>query len=61
MNSKNCEVRQVEEMAVRDENGSVGMGGRLCKKTGGGWVSTRQSSTDDVLPSQDAGSSRREL
>ena len=32
------EVRQVEEMALRDEKGSVGMGGRLRKKTGGGRV-----------------------
>ena len=31
---KNWEVRQVEEMAFRDEKGGVGMGGRLCKKTG---------------------------
>ena len=46
-------------MAVRDSKGSVGMGGRLRKKTGGGWVSTRQSSVDDILPSQDAGASRR--
>ena len=36
-----------------------GMGGRLCKKTGGGRVSTRQSSINDILPSQDAGASRR--
>ena len=28
------EVRQIEEMAVWDEKGSVGMGGRLCKKIG---------------------------
>ena len=52
------EVRQVEEMAIRDEKGSVGMGGRLCKKIGGGRVSTRQSSINDILPSQDAGASR---
>ena len=52
-------VHQVEEMAVRDEKGSVGMGGRPRKKTGGGWVSTRQSSINDILPSQDAGASRR--
>ena len=52
-------VHQVEEMAVRDEKGSVGMGGRPRKKTGTGWVSTRQSSINDILPSQDAGASRR--
>ena len=46
-------------MAVRDANGGVGMGGRLRKKIGGGWVSTRQSCVDDFLPSQDAGASRR--
>ena len=50
---------QVEEMAIRNEQGGVGMGGRLCKKTGGGRVSTRQSSINDILPSQDAGASRR--
>ena len=53
------EVRQIEEMAVWDEKGSVGMGGRLRKKIGGGWVSTWQSSNNDILPSQDAGTSRR--
>ena len=52
------EVRQIEEMAVWDEKGSVGMGGRLRKKIGGGWVSTWQSSINDILPSQDAGTSR---
>ena len=53
------EVRQIEEMAVWDEKGSVGMGGRLRKKIVGGWVSTWQSSINDILPSQDAGTSRR--
>ena len=56
---KGWEVRLVEEMAIRDEKGSVGMGGRLCKKTGGGQVSTRQSSINDILPSQDANASHR--
>ena len=55
---KKIEVRQVEEMAIRDEKGSVGMGGRLRKKTGGRRVSSRQSSINDILPSQDAGASR---
>ena len=53
------EVRQVEEVAVGDEEGGVRMGGRLRAKTGGGRVSTRQSSVDDVLPSQDARACRR--
>ena len=39
-------------MAVREEKGSVGLGGRQRKKTGGGWVSTWQSSINDILPSQ---------
>ena len=46
----------VDKMAARDEKGSVGMGGRLRKKIGGGWVSTWQCSINDILPSQDAGS-----
>ena len=37
----------------------VGMGGRLREKTCGGRVWTRQSSVNDILPSQDAGASRR--
>ena len=56
---KNWEVRQVEEMAIRDEKGSAGIGRRPRKKTGGGRVSTRQRSINDILPSQDAGASRR--
>ena len=53
------ELRQIEEMAVWDEKSSVGMGGRLRKNIGGGWVSTWQSSINDILPSRDAGTSRR--
>ena len=56
---KHWEVRQIAEMAVRDEKGSVGMGGRVRKKTGGGWISTGQSSINDILPSRDAGASCR--
>ena len=38
--------------------GGVEMRGRLRKKTCGGWVSTRQSSVDDILLSLDASASR---
>ena len=52
------EGRQVEEVAVWNEEGGVRMGGRLRAKTGGGWVSTRQSGFDDILPPRDAGACR---